>query len=47
MKLSYEDHDTITVLTLSGDLSADQTDAFRRSCQDRLDAGNRHVVLHL
>ncbi len=47
MKLSYEDHDTITVLTLSGDLSVDQVDAFRRSCQDRLDAGIRHVVLDL
>ena len=47
MKLSYEDHDTITVLTLSGDLSADQVDTFRRSCQDRLDAGIRHVVLDL
>jgi len=47
MKLSYEDHDTITVLTVSGELTADQVDAFRRSCQERFEAGIRHVVLDL
>jgi anti-anti-sigma factor len=47
MKLSYEDHDTITVMTLSGDLTADQADSFRRACQDRFDAGVRDVVLDL
>ncbi len=47
MKLSYEDHDTITVLKISGDLTADQVDAFRRSCQDRFEAGIRHVVLNM
>ncbi len=47
MKLSYEDHDTITVLKLSGDLTADQIDAFRRSCQERFEAGIQHVVLDL
>ena len=47
MKLSYEDHDTITVLKVSGDLTADQVDAFRRSCQERFEAGIRHVVLDM
>ncbi|MHC4414859.1 MAG: STAS domain-containing protein [Planctomycetota bacterium] len=47
MKLSYEDHDTITVLTISGDLTVDQVDAFRRSCQERFTAGIRHVVLDM
>ena len=47
MKLSYEDHDTITVLTVSGDLTADQADAFRRACQDRFDAGIRDFVLDM
>jgi anti-anti-sigma factor len=46
MKLSYEDHKTVTVLTISGELTADQTDSFRRACQDRLNAGIRDVVLH-
>ena len=47
MKLSYEDHDTITVMTLSGDLTADQADTFRRACQDRFEANVRDVVLDL
>ena len=47
MKLSYEDHDAITVLKLSGDLTADQIDAFRRSCLERFEAQIRHVVLDL
>ena len=47
MKLSYEDHDTITVLKISGDLTADQVDPFRRSCLDRFEAGIRHVVLNM
>jgi hypothetical protein len=28
MKLSYEDHDTISVLRVSGELTADQADQF-------------------
>ena len=47
MKLSYEDHDAIAVLKISGDLTADQVDAFRRSCQDRFEAGIQHVVLNM
>ena len=47
MKLSYEDHDTITVLTVSGELTSDQADPFRRSVQDRFEAGIRHVVLNM
>ncbi len=47
MKLSYEDHDTITVLKLSGELTLDQVDGFRRSCLDRFTAGVRHIVLDL
>ncbi len=45
MKLSYEDHDTVSVITVSGDLTADQVDGFRRSCQERWSAGVRDVVL--
>ncbi|MCI0364885.1 MAG: STAS domain-containing protein [Phycisphaerales bacterium] len=47
MKLSYEDHNTVTVLTMSGELTADQSDAFRRACQERLNAGIRDVVLDM
>jgi anti-anti-sigma factor len=47
MKLSYEDHGAITVLTISGDLTADQVEPFRRSCLDRFTAGVRDIVLDL
>lgn len=47
MKLSYEDHDTITVLTVSGSLTADQADSFRRASQERFETGVRDVVLDL
>ena len=47
MKLSYEDHGPISVLTISGDLTAEQVDALRRACQERWQAGVRHLVLDL
>jgi anti-sigma B factor antagonist len=47
MKLSYEDHDIISVVTISGELTADQADAFRRSMTDRFTAGARSIVLQL
>jgi anti-sigma B factor antagonist len=47
MKLSYEDHGSVTVLTLSGELMIDQADAFRRICQDRFTAGVHDVVIDM
>lgn len=47
MKLSYEDHKTVTVLTISGELTADQGDPFRRACQERINAGIRDFVLNI
>lgn len=47
MKFSYEDHDRISVLRLSGELTADQADAFRRAVQDRFDSGIRDIVLDI
>lgn len=47
MKLSYEDHDSISVLTLSGSLTTDQADSFRRSAQERFDAGVCDIVLNV
>lgn len=47
MKLSYEDHDAITVLTVSGELTSDQADAFRRACQDRFAVGVRDVIVDM
>ena len=45
MKLSYEDHGNISVVTISGELMADQADAFRRAITDRFTAGARSFVL--
>ena len=47
MKLSYEDFDVVTVLTVSGELTADHVDTFRRACQDRMTTGVRDFVLDL
>lgn len=47
MKLSYEDHGVITVLTISGELTSDQADAFRRSVGERFAAGAHDVVLNI
>ena len=47
MKFSFEDHGKTTVMTVSGELTADQVDTFRRSCQERLKSGVRDVVLDL
>jgi anti-sigma B factor antagonist len=47
MKLSYEDHSTVSVLTVSGELTADQGDAFRRSCLDRFEAGARDIIIDM
>ena len=47
MKLSYEDHETISVLTVSGSLSVDHVDTFRRACHDRFAAGVSDVVIDM
>lgn len=47
MKLSYEDHGIISVVTVSGELTVDQADAFRRSVNERFNAGVRDVVLNI
>jgi len=47
MKFSFEDHGETTVLTLSGELTQDQADSFRRSCLERVSNGVRDVVLNL
>ena len=47
MKLSYEDHGKISVMTVSGELTSDQVETFRRSCLERYAAGIRDLVLDL
>ncbi len=45
MKLSYEDYEELSIVTISGDFTADDEDAFRRSMTDRLSAGARSLIL--
>ena len=47
MKFSFEDHRSTTVLTVSGELTFDQVDSFRRSCIDRLSGEIKDIVLNL
>lgn len=47
MKLSYEDHAQISVLTLSGELLSDQADNFRRAVLERFQTGVRDVLVDL
>jgi anti-sigma B factor antagonist len=47
MKLSYEDHKTVSVITISGELTADQSDSFRRAVGERFTAGVRDIVLDI
>ena len=47
MKLSYEDHGEASVITLSGELIADQTDTIRRKVLERFEQGVRDIVLDL
>ena len=44
MKIDWEDHRSGTVLTLSGELLADDVDVMRRRCEDRLVSGLRLVM---
>ncbi|MEM9883869.1 MAG: STAS domain-containing protein [Planctomycetota bacterium] len=47
MKLTHEDRDELTVLTLDGELSRDEPERFRRAVLERLDARARDFVLDL
>lgn len=45
MKISHQDYETVSVLTLSGDYTADDTEQFRRAVHDRRAAGVRHLLI--
>jgi len=47
MKISYEEHGQVCVLTMSGNFTSDQVDQFVRTTEDRLAAGCRHFVLDM
>lgn len=45
MKMSYHDYGPVSVLTLSGEYTAEDADVFRRTCTDRRNTGARDIVL--
>ncbi|MGB0767332.1 MAG: STAS domain-containing protein [Phycisphaeraceae bacterium] len=47
MKISYEDKGPVTVLSISGDLSVDESARFQRETLQRLDQNVRDFVLDL
>lgn len=47
MKLSHHDQDQLTVLSVRGDLEADQADRFRKAVLERMEARIRDFVLDL
>jgi len=47
MKLTHEDRDGLTVLTLRGDMTADHADQFRRETLERFDHDVRDFILDL
>ncbi|MDP6986624.1 MAG: STAS domain-containing protein [Phycisphaerales bacterium] len=44
MKMHWEEHRSGTVLSIAGELLADDTDVLRRRCDERLGAGIRLVL---
>jgi len=47
MKLSYEDKGPVTVLSIKGDLSVEETDRFQRETLQRMEENVRDFVLDL
>ena len=45
MKMTFEDYDQLTILTLRGDLTADDVGAFRKVAEERLEQQVRDFVL--
>ena len=47
MKISHEEHDQVSVLTIKGDMIADSVDDFRKVALERMKASTRDFVLDL
>lgn len=45
MKLSCENYDQLTVMTLAGDLTCDHVEAFTRAAKERIEKDGRDFVL--
>lgn len=47
MKLTCEEHDQITVMTIQGEFTSDQTDRFRREVIEHMDQRTRDFVVDM
>lgn len=47
MKLKYEDHDKISIVSIDGDMTTDHVDSFRRTVGERINRGTRDFVLQV
>ncbi len=45
MKISFQDYEIVTVLTMSGDFTHDDVEQFKRAVGDRRAAGAKHVLI--
>jgi len=47
MRIRHEDHDRTSIITLTGEFTADQSDQFRRMVMERTQSGVRDLVFVL
>ena len=47
MRMRYEDHDNVSIISLVGEFNSDHVDAFRRATTERMERGVRDFVLEL
>lgn len=45
MKISYQDYEVVSVLTMSGDFTAEDLEQFERTTNERRAAGAKHVLI--
>lgn len=45
MKISFQDYEIVSVLTISGDLTAEDVEQFLRVVNDRVASGVKHVLI--
>ncbi len=47
MRVKYEDHDKISIVSIEGDLTHDHVDSLRRTVAERISRGTRDFVLQV
>ena len=47
MRIKYEDHDKISIVSIEGDMTHDHIDSLRRTVSERMQRGTRDFVLQV